>query len=176
MTVTLDALDLTIQSFLSPCWTTDLGPWPGPAHRHQTQLPLLLTSGGHHWRPIQTCSFDDPCGIDIWWWPMKHVRFASGRYAFYWNAFLIVSVFVRHQDNCVIIILIPHLLIKVCNIKQGRKAVSKSSGVLSVYWEVCVTAAMSSLLLLYLGGLSVTGLDYQAQSIGVTGCCFLFNT
>ena len=23
-------------------------------------LPLLMTSGGHHWRPVQTCSLQDP--------------------------------------------------------------------------------------------------------------------
>ena len=32
-------------------------PWPP---RHQTWDTLLKTSGGHHWRPIQTCSFEDP--------------------------------------------------------------------------------------------------------------------
>ena len=27
---------------------------------HQTWDPLLVTSGGDHWRPVQTCSFEDP--------------------------------------------------------------------------------------------------------------------
>ena len=47
---------------------------PGPAPRHGTPqpllppdirhgtppCPLLLTCGGHHWRPFQTCSPEDP--------------------------------------------------------------------------------------------------------------------
>ena len=28
--------------------------------RHGNPWPLLVTSGGHHWRPFQTCSFWDP--------------------------------------------------------------------------------------------------------------------
>ena len=35
-----------------PLWTSDLGP--------QASVPLLVTSGGHHWRPVLTCSFEDP--------------------------------------------------------------------------------------------------------------------
>ena len=37
-----------------------------------------------------TCSLEDtpPPWNDIWCWSMKHVRFASGRYSSYWNAFL----------------------------------------------------------------------------------------
>ena len=38
--------------------TSDIDP-PGPG-------PLLMTSGGHHWRPVQTCSLEDPpTGTDI---------------------------------------------------------------------------------------------------------------
>ena len=39
--------------------------------------PLLVTSGGHHWRPVQTCSLEDPppTSTDNWW-PPKHVRLA----------------------------------------------------------------------------------------------------
>ena len=32
---------------------------------HQTWEPLLVTSGGDHWRPVQTCSFGDPPVSDI---------------------------------------------------------------------------------------------------------------
>ena len=39
--------------------------WDCPGFlRHHTWDPparsLLLTSGGHHWRPVQTCSFEEP--------------------------------------------------------------------------------------------------------------------
>ena len=72
-----------------PCCTSDLRPTPSPLDIS----PLLLTSGGQHWRPLQTCSLEDPPRSDIWWWPLKHVRFASGRYASYWNAFLFLAIF-----------------------------------------------------------------------------------
>ena len=58
--------------------------------QHGTWVPtpfpsyLLVTSGDHHWRPVQTCSLQDPpspTGTDIWWWPLKQVRLASGLYA-----------------------------------------------------------------------------------------------
>ena len=49
---------------------------------------LLVTSGGHHLRPVQTCSLQDPVtGADIWW-PLKHVWYTP-----YWNAFLFVPEF-----------------------------------------------------------------------------------
>ena len=41
MTVVNDTLDLTVH-----------GP-PNPAH-------LVMTSGGHHWRPVQICSIKGP--------------------------------------------------------------------------------------------------------------------
>ena len=31
-------------------------PYPSMGHRAWISYPLLLTSGGHHWRPVQTCS------------------------------------------------------------------------------------------------------------------------
>ena len=56
MTSTHDALDLTV-----------LAPSPNPTPldiTHGTPPPgpgwLLVTSGGHHWTPVQTCSFKDP--------------------------------------------------------------------------------------------------------------------
>ena len=83
--------------------------WPHPSHlemRHGTPqhiraetplapapaLPtaLLVTSGGDHWRPVQTRSFGIlPLGMTSggvhWNWNMW---FPSRRYASYWNAFL----------------------------------------------------------------------------------------
>ena len=43
-----------------PPTTSDLGP---PPPGHQTWDPLLLTSGGHHWRPVKTCSFRDHLSV-----------------------------------------------------------------------------------------------------------------
>ena len=40
-----------------PPRTSDLEPSMAPA-----QPPQLVTPGGHHWRPVQTCSFEDPPG------------------------------------------------------------------------------------------------------------------
>ena len=52
VTITQDAMDLTVHgphtSDMEPPW-----PWPWPC-------PLLVTSGGHHWRPVQTFSLEDP--------------------------------------------------------------------------------------------------------------------
>ena len=44
--------------------------------------PLLVMSGADHGRPVQTCSFGDLAGSDIWWWPLKvkHIWFPSGQY------------------------------------------------------------------------------------------------
>ena len=68
---------------------------------HQTLGPLLVASGGDHWRPVQTCSFRDPLQSDIWWWPLKrkHVRFPSGLYPSHWNAFLLSKFFSSIQMN-----------------------------------------------------------------------------
>ena len=66
---------------------------------------LLVTSGGHHWRPVQTCSLDLtvqaplPHVTDIWW-PLKHVWLVSRRYAFCWNAFLLICVFCKLRWTC----------------------------------------------------------------------------
>ena len=45
-------------------------PPPPSGHNH----PLLVTSGSHHWRLVQTCSIVDlpTTSADIWWWPPKH--------------------------------------------------------------------------------------------------------
>ena len=63
----------------------------GPPHTNHGTYPIL-TSGGHNWRPVQTCSLEDltPPSTDIQWQPPKHVRLASGWYASYWNAFLLL--------------------------------------------------------------------------------------
>ena len=62
-----------------PC-TPDMG-LPRPTHQtwdHPPQ-PLAVTSGGHHWRLVQTCSLEDPTptSTDIWW-PLKHIPLVVG--------------------------------------------------------------------------------------------------
>ena len=62
VTITHDALDLIVQDPIlapaSPAHQT-WGPL-SPASGHQTwdPRPPLVTSGGHHWRPVQTCSLE----------------------------------------------------------------------------------------------------------------------
>ena len=53
--------------------------------------PPLVTSGGDHWRSVQTFLFGDlaprvTSGGGHWNW--MHVRFPNGRYTSYWNALL----------------------------------------------------------------------------------------
>ena len=90
-----------------PMWPLPMMYWdmgtPPPAPRYQTWVvitgnmgptSLLLTSGGHHWRPVQTCSLEDqpplhPSGTGLYWWPPKRVWLASGQYASYWNTVLL---------------------------------------------------------------------------------------
>ena len=67
-------------------WT---GPQPGPPHWYwhlvakTRDLFILVHLGDPTVRPL-------PHSTDIWWL-LKHVRLASGRYASYWNAFLVTS-------------------------------------------------------------------------------------
>ena len=62
-----------------------------PSLGHQTWDPLLVTSGGDPWRPVQTCSIGDTPPCDIWWWPqkLKH-SFQAGGNVSHWNAFLLI--------------------------------------------------------------------------------------
>ena len=56
VTITNDTLDLTIQE-------EPIRPGPKPPDirpGRSGHSPLLMTSGGDHWRPVQTCSFGDP--------------------------------------------------------------------------------------------------------------------
>ena len=76
MTITYDALDLTVQfphpslGLLEIRPGTLPGPGPSPSDiRPGTPWPclLLVTSSGHHLIPVQTCSFFGPPSNDIWW-------------------------------------------------------------------------------------------------------------
>ena len=54
-------------------WT----PCPSSPPDIRPGTPLLLTSGGQHWKPVQTCSLEDLLRTDIWWCPLKHIQFAT---------------------------------------------------------------------------------------------------
>ena len=64
-------------------WTYPISLDMGPGHL--LHPPLLLTSGGHHWRPVQTCSLEDltPPPTQVLITSGGHW---SGRYTSYWNA------------------------------------------------------------------------------------------
>ena len=53
VTITHDALDLTIQRHPQHGVSLHRDPWAW-------NLIIEVTSGGHHWRHVQTCSFEDP--------------------------------------------------------------------------------------------------------------------
>ena len=62
LTITRDALGLTIQGCPNPS--------PGPSHFLPMQGPPILpsrivTSGGQDWRPVQSCSLEDPSCAEI---------------------------------------------------------------------------------------------------------------
>ena len=76
VTITHDPFDLCVQP--SPMALTLASPWTWHLTVEGTPLwtwtslyrdRLLVTSGGHHWRSVQTYSFQDPTcsGADIWW-------------------------------------------------------------------------------------------------------------
>ena len=82
-----DTLDIGPHCIETP-WTWDLSVYRGPPCGHSTSLyrafpgheaslysPLpVLISGGQDKRLVQTCSLEDPPGVDIWWLLKKHVR------------------------------------------------------------------------------------------------------
>ena len=73
-------------------WASLCSSPPLPQYRALALDPLLVTSGGQDWRPVQTCSPKQtpPPGLTSGHWLLKHVQWKIGRYASYWNAFLLV--------------------------------------------------------------------------------------
>ena len=66
--------------------------FPLPSPLDIRQGPLLVTSSGHHWRSVQTCSFD--LTVRAYLPQQMHLVAVEGvtvstsrRYASYWNAF-----------------------------------------------------------------------------------------
>ena len=114
MTITHDALDLTVQGphLLDIRHGPPSSPALDPTPRHQTldppslawppldmrcgtlwSQPLALPSACDiWWLSLETCwtsNFKTPLtGTDVWW--PKHIHLASGWYASYWNAFLLI--------------------------------------------------------------------------------------
>ena len=69
VTIINAVLEITVQGFLH------VGPQVPPA----LAIPLLVASGGHHWRPAKACSLQNPPpfgGADIWWL-LKQVRWSQ---------------------------------------------------------------------------------------------------
>ena len=63
MTITHDALDLTVQASTSPGPLLPQTSHLGPLALASPLALMLVTSGGHHWRSVQTGSFEDPMGV-----------------------------------------------------------------------------------------------------------------
>ena len=64
-------------------WDRSHGRVPLPSDIRPGDLPMLVTSGGEYWRPIQSFSFGNlPPESDIWWWQLKpkHGWFPSGQF------------------------------------------------------------------------------------------------
>ena len=79
MTITHDALDLTVQ-----------GHPPSSGHGTSLEMGLHCTSNGHQLRPAITCLLHDP----HWYWRLVATEAcmvgASGRYTSYRNAFIFI--------------------------------------------------------------------------------------
>ena len=66
----------------SHCTRTTLAlaliPLPPDIEPRCTRTPspsLLVISGGHHWRPVQSCLVQNPCPTGAYiWWLLKHVQ------------------------------------------------------------------------------------------------------
>ena len=87
VTVTLDALVLAVQA---PIQTSD------PGHDYPCYWHLVASIGDLfklvHLRTPRS---------NIWYWPLKNEWFASGRYAFYWNAFVVYEWIQFTASDCI---------------------------------------------------------------------------
>ena len=97
VTIIHDALKITVTT-LPP---TRHGTWV------PTRLPLLPTSGGHHWRPVQTCSLwgHTPPPPPVVLTPSSGLRnmygCQAGSYTSYLNAFLFIVTCKQTLPMCV---------------------------------------------------------------------------
>ena len=81
-TIIPDSLDLTVQSPWPQPWrpsehqTWDPSPWACPLWTSDMGPLLLVTSGGHPTRPVQTCLYKDPYQC---WHPVAKARTVGKR-------------------------------------------------------------------------------------------------
>ena len=89
VTITHDAWDLTVQRppSCSNLFNFDLTVQEPPTLCPVYRVPLVVTSIGQDWRPVQTCSLEGPLVLTSGGNWSTYTRSASGRYASYWNAF-----------------------------------------------------------------------------------------
>ena len=107
--ITHDALDFTVQPWTPtaplPAQPLGMGPHCTESHPRHGFSPykdprlLQVISGGHHWRPVQNCSLQDP--PNPWCWHLVAIEActvsASRQYASYWNAVLFLKIFRGHK-------------------------------------------------------------------------------
>ena len=116
VTIIHDALDLTVRPFWPQSHQHSHPPisdmsLPGPG-----SSPPLVTSGGHYWRPVQTCSLEDPpnqCHLLT----VEGVMVStSGQYASYWNDFLFSFIFIHHFPPTSLVSYKIHFDVIVCKV------------------------------------------------------------
>ena len=61
--------------------------------------PLLVTSGGQDWKPVQTCSPEDPPDADFWWL-MKHAYSRQAVVRILLECFLVQVSKFAGDDTC----------------------------------------------------------------------------
>ena len=106
VTIIHNVLDLTVQG--PSLYKAQTLPSPPPV---QGSSPLLVTSVGQDWKPVKLVHLRTSLYSSHPLPPrlvltsgeclLKHIRWVSGRYAFYWNAFLFVLFLHWWRDlNC----------------------------------------------------------------------------
>ena len=90
VTIALDALDLMIQdpSPHANHYTGFCSPLVNPPLYRALAPPLSSEISWQDCKPVLTCSLVQSM-LTFSAWLLKHIRSGSGRYAFYWNVFLL---------------------------------------------------------------------------------------
>ena len=68
---------LLMMHWTSPCMEPlfQAQSWPqAPIQNPHSCAPLLVKSGGQDWRPVQTCSLEDPLVLTLGCWLLKHIH------------------------------------------------------------------------------------------------------
>ena len=120
VTIINAVLEITVQGLLH------VGPQVPPA----LVIPLLVASGGHHWRPAKACSLQNP--PPGWSWHLVAFEAGavseSGLYASYWNAFLVIISYKIESTG---------KLKKCSNFGQVWNCITKSSWL----WTFCADSS-----------------------------------